>query len=242
MRTVGRFLARTVAWMVILAAGAVILAAVIVPRLTGATPYTIITSSMEPTYPPGTLVVVRPVDPSELSVGDVVTVQLESGEETVVTHRIVAIQHRADGNIQFITKGDANDTPDADPRMPIQIRGEVWYYIPFIGYVSTAVSGSQRGVIVTLIAIALIGYAVWMFVSGYRERRSGDKDTKDEKPGDGDRTTPDGEESEREHEGPQRAVEEPERAVDVPAQAVEEPQRAVEEPTREIDAQAIVES
>lgn len=172
MRTALRFITRTLAWTVILAAGAVILASVLVPRLTGSTPYTILTGSMEPTYPPGTLVVVRPVNTGDLSVGDVVTVQLESGKETVVTHRIVAIQYRADGAQQFITQGDANEVPDDEVRLPVQIRGEVWYSIPYLGYVSTALSGSQRNWVVTVIAIGLIGYAGWMFVGALRERRS----------------------------------------------------------------------
>ena len=66
-------------------------AAVVVPRLAGATPFTVLTSSMRPHYPPGTLVVVRPVDTDLLRVGDVVTYQLHSGERDVVTHRIVAV-------------------------------------------------------------------------------------------------------------------------------------------------------
>lgn len=172
MRTVASFVGRTVAWIVILAAVAVIVVAVLIPRIAGATPYTILTGSMQPAYPPGTLVVVRPVDDiDDLSVGDVVTVQLESGEETVVTHRIAQIQHRADGQTQFITKGDANDVPDAEPRMPVQVRGQVWYSVPYLGYVSTALSGSQRSWLVTAIAVGLIGYAAWMFTGAWRERR-----------------------------------------------------------------------
>ncbi|MFV0375102.1 signal peptidase I [Microbacterium sp.] len=172
MRTVASFVGRTAAWIVILAAVTVIVVAVLIPRIAGATPYTILTGSMQPAYPPGTLVVVRPVDDTDdLSVGDVVTVQLESGEETVVTHRIVEIQHRADSQTQFITKGDANDVPDAEPRMPVQVRGEVWYSIPYLGYISTALTGSQRSWLVTAIAVGLIGYAAWMFTGAWRERR-----------------------------------------------------------------------
>lgn len=172
MRAVATFLGRTLAWMVIFAAAALIIAAVLVPRATGSIPYTITTGSMAPAYPPGTLVVVRPVDPDDLSVGDVVTVQLESGQDTVVTHRIEAIQHRMDGQTQFITQGDANDVPDADPRMPVQIRGEVWYALPYVGYLSTALTGSQRSWIVTALACGLIGYAGWMFIGSWRDRRA----------------------------------------------------------------------
>lgn len=186
MRTAARFAGRTLAWIVILVASAMIVAAVLIPRLTGSTPYTVLTGSMEPAYPPGTLVVVRPVDPRGISVGDVVTIQLESGKESFVTHRIAAIQHRADGDVQFVTKGDANDVVDADVRLPVQVRGKVWYHVPYLGYVSTALTGSQRGWIVIAVAAALLGYAGWMFAGAWRGRHSarsrlgiGDEDPSD---------------------------------------------------------------
>lgn len=176
MRAVLTFVGRTLAWLVILGAVAVLLVAVVVPRVAGATPYTVLTGSMSPAYPPGTLVVVRPVDPGDLQIGDVVTVQLESGKDTVVTHRISAISYELDGDVVFETKGDANATPDAELRLPVQIRGEVWYAVPYLGYVSTALTGGQRQWIVTAIAVGLIGYAAWMFLSAWRGRRSAQPD------------------------------------------------------------------
>jgi signal peptidase len=47
--------------LVILLVTAAIGIAVLVPRLGGATPYVVLTGSMEPRMPPGTLVVVKPV-------------------------------------------------------------------------------------------------------------------------------------------------------------------------------------
>ena len=171
MRAVLTFSGRTVAWVVILGASAVVLAAVLIPRVAGATPYTILTSSMSPAYPPGTLVVVRPAAVDELEVGDVVTVQLESGEETVVTHRISAISYALDGDVEFQTKGDANTAPDRELRMPVQIRGMLWYSLPYLGFLANALTGSDRQWVVTVIAIGLLGYAAGMFVSAWRSRR-----------------------------------------------------------------------
>ncbi|WP_350350342.1 signal peptidase I [Microbacterium sp. A8/3-1] len=171
MRAVLTFSGRTVAWVVILGASAVVLAAVLIPRVAGATPYTILTSSMSPAYPPGTLVVVRPAAVDELKVGDVVTVQLESGEETVVTHRISAISYALDGDVEFETKGDANTAPDRELRLPVQIRGMLWYSLPYLGFLANALTGTDRQWIVTVIAIGLLGYAAAMFVSAWRSRR-----------------------------------------------------------------------
>jgi signal peptidase I len=170
MRGVLALLGRTVAWLIILGATAVVLAAVVVPRLSGATPYTVMTGSMSPALPPGTLVVMRPASIGDLAVGDVVTAQLESGEPAVVTHRISSIAYELDGDLTFETKGDANAAPDRALRLPAQIRGELWYALPLVGYVSTALTGGERQWIVTVVAIVLIGYAAWMFLGAWRAR------------------------------------------------------------------------
>ena len=48
-------------------------ATVFIPKATGAIPLTVLTSSMEPSLPPGTLIVVKPVRTNALRVGDVAT-------------------------------------------------------------------------------------------------------------------------------------------------------------------------
>src|SRR5690606_40882381 len=98
-----RWTGRVLTWLVILAASAAIAVAVVVPRIAGATPYTILTSSMEPTYPPGTLVVVRPTPIDRIGIGSVITFQRESGKAAVVTHRVVSIGQAADGERRFRT-------------------------------------------------------------------------------------------------------------------------------------------
>lgn len=136
-----------------------------IPAISGATPMTILTQSMEPTYPPGTLIVVKPLDASEVKIGDPITYQLKSGEPEVVTHRVVSITSTA-GELSFITKGDNNSVADAVPVKPIQIRGSVWYSVPYIGYANTLVNGDNRAWIVPLIAVGLFGYAGYSIASG----------------------------------------------------------------------------
>ena len=60
-------------WTILLGAVALLVVGVGIPRVAGATPYDILTSSMEPDLPPGTLVVSRPVDPQDVGIGDVIT-------------------------------------------------------------------------------------------------------------------------------------------------------------------------
>lgn len=165
------WLGQVLAWLVILGAVVVLAAAVLVPRLSGATPYTVLTGSMRPNHPPGTLVVVKPIDADRIRAGDVVTFQLESGKAAVATHRVVDIVHDLGGEIRFITKGDANASPDPEQVRGVQVRGKLWYAIPFLGYASNVISGSQRQLAVYLAAAGLLGYAGCMFVIAIRDRR-----------------------------------------------------------------------
>ena len=78
-RSVVGWIQQVIAWTVILGVLFMITAAVLVPRLGGATPYTILTGSMTPKMPPGTLVVVKPRPIDKIGIGDVITYQFESG-------------------------------------------------------------------------------------------------------------------------------------------------------------------
>jgi signal peptidase len=170
MRAVLGWAGQVFAWLVILAVTAVLAVAVLVPRLGGATPYTILTSSMEPGMPPGTLVVARPVDPSEISVGTVITYQLESGRPTVVTHRVVAVGVDSTGELRFTTQGDANSTTDAATVRPVQVRGERWYAVPQLGRLNTLLNGHERQLLVYAAAALLLGYAGWQFLAALLTR------------------------------------------------------------------------
>ena len=66
-------------------------AGLLVPRAMGGTTLAVLSGSMEPTIKAGDLIGVRSVDPESLTVGDIVTLQPESGNPTLVTHRIVGV-------------------------------------------------------------------------------------------------------------------------------------------------------
>lgn len=160
-----------VVWVILLGALSLVTVGVLVPRLGGATPYTVLTGSMSPKLPPGTLVVVKPVAVEELGVGDVITYQLESGRATVVTHRIVAQRLALDGTRSFVTQGDANSSPDSELVQPVQVRGRLWYSVPKVGYLNSWVSPGARQWAIWGIGAALASYAGFMFVSAGVDRR-----------------------------------------------------------------------
>ena len=162
---------RVTTWTVLLAALAALALVVVVPRLAGATPYTVLTGSMKPGMAPGTLIVVKPVPPEEIGVGTVITYQLESEQPTVVTHRVVSQGIDDEGEPVFQAQGDANTVPDRAWVRPVQIRGEEWYAVPYLGYVSNLLTGKERRMGIYLVAALLFGYAIVLLGSGRRERR-----------------------------------------------------------------------
>lgn len=148
--------------ILVVALGAV---AIVIPKLTGAVPMTVLTSSMEPGLPPGTLIIVKPVNPDDLAIGDVATYQMESGKPGVITHRIIAINLIASGERTFEFMGDNNGVADAEAVREIQIQGKLWYSIPLIGWVNNLVNGANKVWIVPVIAGLLFAYAGYMLLS-----------------------------------------------------------------------------
>jgi signal peptidase I len=95
--------------------------------------YAIESGSMRPTLPVGSLAVLRPVQASRISVGDIITFEKPGAASLLVTHRVVAIK-RERGARFFVTKGDANGTPDA---WRVPTAGTGWRYafsLPYAGY------------------------------------------------------------------------------------------------------------
>lgn len=98
-----------------------------VPKLFGYEMYNVVSGSMEPEIPVGSLIVVGAVQPENVSEGEIIA--FESGE-SVVTHRVVQ-NKKLEG--EFITKGDANEKEDINP-VPYQgLIGRVEKYVPYMG-------------------------------------------------------------------------------------------------------------
>ena len=152
---------------------AAITVVVVLPRATNGAALTVLTGSMTPTIPVGSAVIIRPVDPQTLKVGDVATYQVKPGEDVYITHRIIKIQ-QSDTGLSFIFKGDANRGRDLSPVSSKQIRGQVWFHVPYLGGIRDALHG--KGGISLVAMILLAGYALTQVSGGLRERRRSGSD------------------------------------------------------------------
>jgi signal peptidase len=111
--------------LIILVAGGIMAA-----TLLGHTPMAILSGSMEPAYHVGGLVFIDThAAPEDIALGDSITFTL--GEDTVVTHRVVAIDAAAQ---VFTTKGDANDSEDLAPVPFGALVGRAGLHVPYAGY------------------------------------------------------------------------------------------------------------
>ena len=96
--------------LVVLIAAAAALA--VGPRFLPYQALPVLTGSMEPAIPVGSLAIDVPVRADDLVVGDVITFRHPLNPSEYVTHRIVAVETDATGR-RFVTKGDANAQPDS---------------------------------------------------------------------------------------------------------------------------------
>jgi len=143
---------------------------IVIPRIGGAATYTVMTGSMRPNFSPGEFIVVKTVPFDQIRAGDVVTYQLESGKPEVVTHRVVGVESKVDGSKRLITRGDANNADD-DPVRSEQVRGRLWYSLPWLGYVNSALTGQQRTWLTWTAVVGLSTYSLVMFAGALRDRR-----------------------------------------------------------------------
>ncbi len=164
------FLSQVVSWLLLATVIAGALALIVVPKVEGARPLTVLSGSMSGTYDIGDVVVVRPVAVDELGVGDVITFHPAADDPALTTHRIEAITVGSEGR-SFVTRGDANNAADLSPVQPGQVVGEVWYSVPLVGYVSVWVAGDWVRLAVDVVAVALLLYGGWFLASGLAERR-----------------------------------------------------------------------
>ena len=125
--------ALTTVYVVLMVVFALLLVGV---RVVGISPYVVLSGSMEPKYPVGSMIYVSSIDPSDLQVGDPVTYKMEDG--TVVTHRIVERIQDPDweGRFLFLTTGDANNIVDGALLSPERIIGKPVFAIPLLGFLA----------------------------------------------------------------------------------------------------------
>lgn len=122
-------------------AGVLCAATVVALLLAGWRPVVLLSGSMAPGMPAGTLVLTRPVPAEAVRVGDVVTVPLP-GSAAPVTHRVAGLRPSADGRVLATLRGDANAADDPEEyALPDRTRRAA-VQVPRAGRLVTGASGT----------------------------------------------------------------------------------------------------
>ena len=142
------------------------------PRLAGIKTFVVISGSMEPAIPVGSMVYSKAVDPKTLETGDVIVFYSSkapqgggTGEVIPVTHRVV-LNDTTNGEIT--TKGDANEKNDISKVTYLNVEGKVIFHIPQMGYLAAPLSSLKGKIALALIILA--GYILTEVGSSLRKR------------------------------------------------------------------------
>lgn len=148
-RVIGRFIS-FIGTILLIAAIAACLA-LSVPRFAGIDQYVVISGSMEPAIPVGSMVYSAQTEPSTLDAGDVIVFYAKETGNTPVTHRVVE-NHIGDGEV--ITKGDANAQNDLSPVTYSSILGKMVLHIPMLGYLAAPIATTMGKVAMGCVILA----------------------------------------------------------------------------------------
>ncbi len=113
---------------------------------------TVLSGSMEPAIKMGSIVIIKPV--KDYKIGDVVTFNSDSENKIFITHRIYDTEVIGD-EVYYITKGDANKTPDERKISKKEIIGKVLFSVPYLGFLAEF-SKKPIGFLLLIIVPAMI--------------------------------------------------------------------------------------
>lgn len=124
-------------------------------RVLGLGTFIVTGGSMEPSIHKGSLVLVQPISPSEVTVGDVITFQQY---DQTTTHRVIGVG-KSERGLSFQTKGDANVVADPeDKTFPSQV-GVVRFAVPVAGTLAASAQAYWRLVLTLIAAITFFSCA-----------------------------------------------------------------------------------
>jgi signal peptidase len=128
-------------------------------RISGFGIFVVTGGSMEPNIHKGSIVLVEPVAPSAVRVGDVVTF---TAYDQVTTHRVIGVEGSSSG-VGFRTKGDANEVADPELKTFPGKVGLLRASVPLVGYVLAYAQAYWRLALTICAALLFFGSAGALF-------------------------------------------------------------------------------
>ena len=129
------------------------------PGMFGFHMYHVLSGSMEPAVPVGSLLYVRSVEPGDVEEEDIIAFYGALEDSGIITHRVVK-NNVVSGT--FITKGDANEKEDPEPVFYDAFIGKAVLMIPYMGRVLTIMTSLEG----KISAACIIGMGVVLNLIG----------------------------------------------------------------------------
>ncbi len=117
--------------------------------------------SMEPTIHVGSAAITEPVPSASLQVGDVIAFSPDANASIPIVHRIANIEDRK-GTTYYTTRGDANDSTDAEEFTLPPTAWRVQRAVPLVGYIIMfASSPTGIGLFIVIPTVCLVILSLW---------------------------------------------------------------------------------
>lgn len=129
----------------------------------------VLTPSMEPELPVGSLLVISPAEYEDIKIGDDITF-VRDKNLTLVTHRVI---QKDDSTKKITTQGIANNSPDS-PTSYDNVVGKVKFHIPLVGYFVIWTADLKGKIICAIVIVALVALSI-LFSSSDTEKESAEK-------------------------------------------------------------------
>lgn len=136
-----------------------------VSRLFGVHYLAVLSGSMAPEIPQGSLAISVPTDAADIEPGDVVSYVADENL-TITTHRVTSVDP-ANGTVT--TKGDANEVADC-PVLKGNVLGTVNITIPYLGYPVVFLSTTLGKIVAAVVLVAL--FLITLLFSGRGHQRT----------------------------------------------------------------------
>jgi signal peptidase len=118
--------------------------------------FVVLTGSMEPTVPVGSIVYSQKSSTNAYDPGDIIS--FKNKNDLTVTHRIAGKKNSKSG-MMYQTKGDANNVTDTDSLPEDKVIGKVIFQVPYVGRIINFVK-TPMGFLV------LIVFPTLLFIAG----------------------------------------------------------------------------
>ena len=130
----------------------------------------VLTGSMQPTYPVGSLLVIGQIDAAGVEPGMAIVFEDPRQPGRLVAHRVVGVAPGSE--LAFVTQGDANASRDPSPVPARMVRGRVLWSVTLLGTAMEWLQWPRSFLVLVLLPLALLAVAEVRARRGAARRRA----------------------------------------------------------------------